>query len=193
MIGENTGVVFREEDHTYWKDGVRIPGFHEAYDFLVPTKKFYKNPSYYAWRGKSVHKATALHDTDSLDFDTLDFEIRPFFGAYVRFLNDHETIWLAAEEFVFHPVLRYAGIMDRYGMLDDQMCVLDIKCGVPVPPLHAMQLCAYSMCLPEVVPHWYVLYLSDKGTYKLKDVYDETLRDVWAGAMRLYWWRKANA
>jgi hypothetical protein len=67
---------------------------------------------------------------------------------------------------------------------------LDIKCGVPRNDITALQLCAYGMCIPEILDRWYVLYLSDKGTYKLMNLYDAGLPEVWKGIMTFYWWRK---
>lgn len=190
MIGVEADIEFRPGDHTYWKGGVSVPGFHEVMDYLIDGPEYYKNPNYYAWRGRGIHSATALIDTNSLNVSALEPDVLPYIDSYYAFLKEYEAIWLMIEQVVYHPKLRYCGTLDRYGMVDGNPCILDIKAGVPEKDKTALQLTAYAMCIPEVLQHHYVLYLSDSGAYKLINLYDPSLPGVWAGAMSWYWWRK---
>lgn len=182
-------ITFRAEDHTYWKGTVQLPGFHEVLSIMLPGENYYANPSYYAWRGREIHAITAEYDKGGA-ITNLEEETAGFFAAYEKFLHDHEVIWLSIEQILHNERLQYCGTLDRYGMVDNKPCILDIKTGVASDSITALQLCAYSMCITEALQYWYVLYLRKDGNYKLLNLYDPALRAVWIGVMNFYWWRK---
>ena len=80
-------IEFRESDHSYWFDGIRVPGVSEIIEGAGLTdpnaQKYYTK--FHADRGTAVHKACELYDKGILDEDSLDPEVVGYLEAYKKF------------------------------------------------------------------------------------------------------------
>lgn len=169
-------LTFDEATHTYTLDGIRLPSVTEvtrfcAYDYKSDRPWLAEAA---ASRGTAVHEACALIDYGEEPEETP--EIAGYLKAYRRFLADYKPEW----ELIEHPIgsldVGFAGTLDRFGTIDGEPSILDIKTGQLHGAALSAQLTAYSELLqtetfllpPE--PDLYALKLSNDGTYTLKRI-----------------------
>lgn len=164
-------LLFFDEGHKYELDGSIIPSVSEITRFL--SREVYQDIQQYrldnaAGRGTRVHKAT--EQLDRLGDCEVDMEIEPYVRAYIKFRQEHSCEWTGIEKPCVNEQLRYAGTMDRIGMLDGQKAILDIKAQSSThAPLVKAQLNGYALCQSE--PHeLYCLQLMNTGKYRLYPV-----------------------
>ncbi len=173
VLGQCCGVLeFEAGTHTYRLDGQVIPGVTSVlkatgiidYSF-IPQDVLQAA----ARRGTAVHLACQYLDEGTLDRTSLDPSIRGYVDAYERFIEDSRFSPAHIEHRVFHGVYRYAGTLDRTGLLDGALTVLDFKTGLVLPG-HALQLAAYTNCLK--LPRRFrrfALKLNDDGIYRVHE------------------------
>ena len=166
------GLTFYGEDHIYMMDGEQLPCVSDLCRFL--HREVYKDaPTWQmeaaADRGTKVHAATeALDGSGRAEIES---EYLPYLEAYVLFLKDHEVEWELSETAMYHPEHRYAGTIDRYGMVDGKKTLLDIKTTYRVmKPLCLASLNLYRMMLQargKTVEQLMILHLKKDGKYRL--------------------------
>ncbi|KKL17566.1 hypothetical protein LCGC14_2484260 [marine sediment metagenome] len=191
-------ISFRESDHSYWLNDVRVPGVNEiieAVGLTDPAAKKNYTP-FHAARGKALHKATYLHDMGVLDESSIDPEIAGCFEAYKLFVKQYIPTWFN-ELIVFNSDLFYVGTLDRFGQLStiDDSVIIDIKTGQKAK-WHAIQLALYAIALTKDIstnPKLYGLYLKKDGTFKAsRDLVDYTSPDIYKVAeavTRVFHWK----
>ena len=176
---------FFEDNHTFLLDGEPIPSVTEILRPLQADSFAAINPAVLkaaADRGTAVHEITEAMDYDMDYEEMLSPDLYPYADAYDDFLMEHEVEWLGIETPV-HFFDQYAGIVDRFGYVDGDLSVVDIK-TVRSPTAEqkasvCCQLYAYDRavraCFPELqgkhMAH-YALYLKKDGSYKLMDCRD---------------------
>ena len=165
-------LLFREADHIYTLDGQVRPCVS---DLCKPLhREIYKDAP--AWqmevaaeRGTAVHKAA--EQLDKCGSASIAEEYRPYLLAYKAFLQDCHPSWDLIEQPLYHPELRYAGTVDRYGNLSCDATLIDIKTTYAVyKPLCRAQLNLYRLLLIArgyPVNRMCILHLRKDGTYKL--------------------------
>lgn len=94
--------------------------------------------------GTAVHMACELDDLGRLDESALDAELLPYLLAWRKFCRDHNCMWQCVETRVYHPTLRYAGTLDRKGIVDGFPAIVDIKSGTALYASVGPQLAAYA-------------------------------------------------
>lgn len=170
-------LLFYDDSHKYTVDGEEVPSVSELTRFL--TRELYNDaPQYFldqaAKRGTNVHKATEAIDK----FGTVEIEdeYAGFVKAYITFLKEHDVSWEKIEWPVcngHHSGMPYAGTVDRYGALDGEVVILDIKTTANISGLHKLcytaQLNLYKLAVEKEKPveKLWVLQLKKDGTYKL--------------------------
>lgn len=179
QIAPPPGLTFDEESHTYRYQGVVVPGVTSV---LKPLMNFdFVDPDVLqaaAQFGRAVHKATELDDLNQLDEDSLDDALAPYLAAWRQFSRDYRVIWSAVEQVVYHPQLRYAGTLDRHGLVLDKPtamgrhvpAIVDIKSGTQLYPSVGPQLAAYHRALNEssVTTKRLAVQLKPDATYVAK-------------------------
>lgn len=180
-------LIFDPETHTYTLDGVKLPSVTEITRFLA-----YDYKSDRPWlaeaaarRGTAVHEACMMIDYGEEPEETP--EIAGYLTAYRRFLMDHKPEWQLIEHPMAGKQLGYAGTLDRYGMIDGQTVILDIKTGAA---LHheavAAQLSGYWWLLLNEInvaaEDRMALRLDKSGVYEL---YREPNGDKWFDACKV--------
>ena len=94
--------------------------------------------------GTAVHYACELHDTNRLDEAALDPALRPYLNGWRKFCSNTGAVWSLVESRVYHPTLRYAGTLDRMGLVDGFPSIVDIKSGTALYQSVGPQLAAYA-------------------------------------------------
>ena len=165
-------LTFLEKNHIYLLDGEDLPCVSDLCRFL--HREIYKDAPKWqmeaaALRGSAVHAATQALDT--LGRAEIEEEHLPYIAAYKAFLAAHSVSWSMIEQPLYHPEHRYAGTVDRYGLLDGHAALVDIKTTYTVyKPLCRAQLNLYRLMLIArgcPVDRMYILHLKRDGTYKL--------------------------
>lgn len=172
---------FFDKGHVYMLDGERLPCVSDLCRFL--HREIYKDAPIWqmeaaADRGTKVHAATEA--LDRAGRAEIEDEYLPYLQAYALFLKEHDVQWELIEYPDYHPAHRYAGTIDRYGMVDGFRTLLDIKTTYRVyKPLCSATLNLYRMMLEarkKTVERLLILHLKKDGTYKLiKFVSDDSV------------------
>ena len=163
---------FFDKGHIYMLDGERLPCVSDLCRFL--HREIYKEAPVWqletaAERGTAVHAATEV--LDKTGRAEIDGDYIPYLEAYAQFRREHEVSWELIEHPDYHPTHRYAGTIDRYGMVDGLHTLVDLKTTYTVyKPLCNASLNLYRMILEarqKTVERLLILHLKKDGTYKL--------------------------
>lgn len=178
-------LIFDRETHTYTLDGEVIPSVSEITRFIAKEVYGECDPvmlSNAAERGTAVHEATETLDKHRT-VEVSD-ELNPYLAAYVKFHKEHEVVWDEIEWSV-HCGTAYAGTLDRYGWVDGEPCILDIKTTCNISSKHrrlyeaAQNLYRIAIGRSYQVKHLYILQLKKDGNYKLIELpIDDALPDA---------------
>ena len=186
-------VRFDEATHTYTLDGKELPSVTHIIRYLAVDKAKNADPNMALIareRGSAVHEATVMYDYSGEIPDDFPAEYAPYLEAYVQFVRDYKPGWELIEHQMGNKTLGFAGTLDRFGLIDGEYAILDIKTSykVDMPSLSA-QLTAYrSLLYKEYSPaKWdeilekglnlYGLQLMRDGKYRLYKC-DESVGDI---------------
>lgn len=154
MIARN-GEVVRDEAHRYWlttgpvrRELVGVSavlkgaGFSDATWFTAESRD----------RGHLVHHVTEEIDAGGAAWHRWTMhhaEIEGYGRSYEQFIEEHRPRWFLTEAIVYDPILGYAGTLDRFGIIDDDVLILgDFKSGA-TQPAHGPQTAAYRRGLTD--------------------------------------------
>jgi hypothetical protein len=163
---------FFDKGHIYTLEGQRLPCVSDLCRFL--HREIYKDAPLWqmeaaADRGTKVHAATEA--LDRTGWAEIEDDYLPYLQAYALFLKEHDVQWELIEHPDYHPAHRYAGTIDRYGMVDGFKTLLDIKTTYKVyKPLCGASLNLYRLMLEargKTVERLLILHLRKDGSYKL--------------------------
>jgi hypothetical protein len=131
-------------------------------------------------RGTAVHLACQYFDEGRLDWAALHESVFPYVEQYARFHRTvHPTI-TGIELTLEHEQYGLVGHCDRTMIIDENVCVVDLKTGGKAP-WHGVQLAGYAMMLDPLHLRR-VLYLSPTA-WKLEPYNDRTDFDVFRAAL----------
>jgi hypothetical protein len=180
---------FDEKTHSYYLDGLKLPSVTS----VLRDARLFEYASgneMYMDRGTNIHMLTELHDTGALDESKVENSILSYLYAWKRFKEDTGIEVLAIEEPVYHPIYLYAGKVDRRVRWNGNEAVIDIKSGL-YAPWHALQTAAYAKTYGRTMLRFCV-YLSDDGSYDLKEHLDPTDWDIFRSALAIANWKRKN-
>lgn len=195
---------FDTDLHEYRFGGINVPGVTSV---LAPLIDYSKVDPVLLERarllGQAVHKTTELYDQDELDVDSLDPQLVPYLDAWIRFRKEVDFQPLGIEQRVYHPTYRYAGTLDRTGLVRGNMAVLDIKKMLVLGPVIGVQLAAYQNALNVVRPSVevpypvriadrYALGLQADGAYRLQQYKDPADWSTFLSLLNLKNWKAKN-
>ena len=207
-------IEFNEEKHEYTFEGEKVPSVSEILSPLSADRYGMITSMVLAEaarRGKIVHALTEAVDYGlSLDGDEDAVEFEAYVEAYCAFLLEHEVEWELAEEIVSYSGGRekpiYAGTVDRYGTIDGEKAVVDIKTYASLDADAQMQASCQTQLYKdailetlseEVMPKRYVLHLKKDGKYRLASLDDFDQKRGWdsgavARELTHLWYQKEN-
>jgi hypothetical protein len=121
-------------------------------------------------RGARVH--AALEQLERHELYTIDPAYEPYVEGYRQFLHDARPVWHGIETPVADLALGYAGRPDRWGTLQGDPVVVEIKTGT-VPSWASLQLVAYARLAldgqPVVRRRRLVVQLLPTGRYTTRE------------------------
>ena len=167
-----SNLEFMGDRHIYYLGGKQIPCVSDLCRFIA--REIYKDtPDWQleaaADRGTKVHSAAEI--LDKYGSAGIEEEYAPYLEAYASFLREHDVNWELIEHAGFHPHFLYAGTIDRYGVLDGERTLVDIKTTYTVhKPLCAATLNLYRLILEAngyTVDQMAILHLRKTGKYKI--------------------------
>lgn len=163
---------FFDKGHIYMLEGERIPCVSDLCRFL--HREIYRDAPIWqmeaaADRGTKVHAATET--LDKTGRAEIQEDYLPYLQAYALFLKEHEVQWELIEHPDFHPEYKYAGTIDRYGMVDGKHTLVDLKTTHTVyKPLCNASLNLYRLMLEarqKSVERLMILHLKKDGKYRM--------------------------
>lgn len=175
-------LTFDEGTHTYRFGGSVVPG---VTSILKPMSDFSRiDPQVLEAKadlGRRVHFACELHDEDDLDPASIEADVAPYFDAYVKFREDTGCEILAVEQKVYHPLMRYAGTLDRVLRIGNCKWMVDLKTCFTTPVSAGPQTAAYLRALADTtITRRAALRLKPDGTYRLEELNNP---DDWSAFM----------
>lgn len=170
-------IDFSEQEHRYWVDGNEVPSVTQVIRFLSIDQAVGADPAMRAAaaeRGTRIHSACCDYDFDHMC--DVDGDITGWVEGYAKFLRDYQVDdWTAQEKIVAGDIagLRMAGTIDRVGIVDGDLMVIDIKTGskiheAPVSAQTVAYALMYEQMTGEKVVKTAVLHLNRKGGYTFK-------------------------
>lgn len=189
---------FEESTHTYRVDGRRVRSVSQILEAagLTGSKIQLESNRYALNRGTQVHLATQLYEERVLDFETLDPVIIPYLEAWKKFLADSGFQSIHVESRKYHSRYRYAGTIDRIGLLDEKPTIIDIKTGAGLSKWVPLQLAGYAglACDSSLAPcdeiQRYACLLTKDGDYKLTRFSNTRDWAVFCAALTLANWKE---
>ena len=198
MVISMCKVQFDEATHTYTLDGKELPSVTHIIRYLAVDKanNADQNMALIAReRGSAVHEATVMYDYSGEIPDDFPTEYAPYMEAYVQFCRDYCIKWELIEHQMGNETLGFAGTLDRFGVIDDKLCILDIKTSykVDIPSLSAQLTAYHDLLLNEQferlentnIRHL-GLQLMRTGKYRLYETDCEKGSDLFYSCLRIY-------
>lgn len=164
-------LTFDEAAHKYFWNGKPVPGVTSILQTLhnfdgVPPEILGLAQA----RGTAVHLACEYHDKGILDESSIDPAIAGYLAGWKKFCAEMRPQWSLIESTCYHAMLRYAGTLDRFGVIhalsDTDEFTLDIKTGIASHPVWGTQTAAYSNAINKPKARRATVQLRDDGTYR---------------------------
>lgn len=185
-------LTFDEANHRYTWNGAPVPGVTSVLapltDLGMVDRDLLQRASEF---GKAVHLACELDDRKQLDIDNLDPALVPYLEAWRQFSSDLSVQWTGIEQRVYHSKLRYAGTLDRKGLVNGRRAIVDIKTSTSLYASVGPQLAAYARADDEInaaTTQRIAVQLKGDGKYHAKEYTDATDWPVFASLLTLRTW-----
>jgi hypothetical protein len=184
---------FDEKSHTYTLGDRKIPSVTQI---LSWGRDLSRIPAWTAQRGTALHLAAEYDDVGDLDESSVDPLVMPHLTAYRAWREEHKPQYIATEVRVVGNLdgLLYAGTIDRVGMVDGYLAIIDIKSGAPRPAEHGAQLAAYAHAWVKLgtTPKLQLatrlgLYVGKDATWAVKHYDSSAYLDTFRAALRRYY------
>lgn len=161
-------LTFDEAEHRYFWHGTPVPGVTTVLKALhnfdgVPEAIL----SAAAERGTAVHLCCEYLDQGILDEASIDPAISGYVDAWRLFCTEMLPVWSHIEARCYHQALRFAGTVDRVGIINGIEYVLDIKTSVASHPVWGVQTAAYANALNKANARRATVQLRKDGTYRM--------------------------
>ncbi len=188
---------FTAEDHSYRLNGVSLPSVTQCTGLLcdygnIPPAVLQAACDF----GTNVHRATELFDLDDLDEDALSPALAPWLDGWKRFKNESGFLVRDIESRVYSKTYGYAGTLDRVGVLNGKLVIIDIKTPTVVNPSTGPQTAAYQHAVEEMnkekIKGRYALQLKGDGTYRLIPYADKNDFNVFLGCLNVINFRRKH-
>lgn len=185
------GLTYTDANHEYRLHGVVIPSVTQAIELVGASDYSGANPRVLAEaarRGTFVHFACQLDDEHDLDDTSVPPEWMGYVEAWRKFRAESGVVIEATEELVCNVAHRYAGRLDRRGLIGARRWIIDLKTGGPMA-WHALQLAGYDAALdPDEKRGRMSVCLAADGSYRCHIHRDPHDRATFLAAVRVAHW-----
>lgn len=186
-----------DDAHQYWWGDAPVPGVNEILRAtgLVNTDYFTEEG---AARGKRRHLLVEDYDRGQIDWSEVEAEDSHILVGYREFLEDTGFVVQSNELPLYHPVLQYAGTLDKLGTLEGKTTVLDVKTGSSVGAWAKIQVAlyalAYAYTFQSEIPRMGILHLrqAKKKQYSWKPITEPYIVDSAMAIVETYHWQQGN-
>lgn len=193
-LTNNGRLEFDDAHHVYTYDAQTVPSVTQALQDGGIVDYSGIDPQY-AVRGTHIHQMLEYYDQGELDITTVDPMYRGYLDAWQQFVQDNFFKATHVEEMVYNHTHRYAGTIDRIGLMGERPAILDIKTAQVKSDWWGIQLAAYKKCVvePYNICHPDVMRVTVRvhmnGGYKVDTWEDETDFSVFLGALAVRNWK----
>jgi hypothetical protein len=184
-------VTFDAGEHKYYVGSRELPSVTQILKSVGMYEAFYSKEEH-RLRGQAVHTACRLICEGRYREEGTHRVVVPFARACQRFIEATGYKQIAAEVPMGSVALGYAGTADGWGMVGDQIWLVDFKSGNP-PALAGAQLAAYELLLAEqgvAVGSRKIVHLSDDERFRVLSFDETRWKSVWRSALNVYNIRK---
>ena len=194
-------IVYNDEMHAYWIDGVRVPSITQAIKCATYDEFDHVNPALLKLRaaqGTSLAKAVEDYHFGRLDVTQYDPDILDDFDSFVEWVEKNRVKIVESEKIVASKRWMFAGRLDLVLRMPglDGLAMVDIK-RTAAPPASgglqtAAQVLAYTEttgCAEKIVR--YLLHIRD-GRCTLVPQHNESDQKVFLAALTVTKWRIEN-
>jgi hypothetical protein len=140
-----SGLTFDAEKHRYFWNGKRVPGVSEIIKTVGLGRNYESVDTFYRDRGVAVHRAIQLYLNGTLDEESLDPVIVPYFKQAKLWLDERnisESLRGCGAEMVWYsPELNVAGTVD---LMWRGKIIYDWKCTKSVDAVTEIQGAFYK-------------------------------------------------
>ena len=188
-------LIFIEKTHQYYLGGTELSSvttiLNQLNDFgRIPPDVLERKRQI----GTAVHKAAELDDAGNLDPDSIDPAVAPYLEGWRKFRRESGFVPEYSEQRVYSTAYQYAGTLDRIGILNNELILLDIKARATDTPETALQTAAYAKAWEEMtganlMHRRYSVRLTQDGNYRLVPHAGLTDFTVFLSCLTLYHWR----
>lgn len=205
--------TFDEPSHEYRLDGVRLPSVTQIIAPIRPDFSMVPPAALEAKRafGTAVHLACELDDLGELEDDATDPRVMGCVQAWRSFKAATSAQIVLNEQRLYHPVMRFAGQVDRTAFLMNMAWrgadstgapwALDLKTSDQPHPSYGVQLAGYLMLLngqPDegVMPsntRRATVHLFEDGTYRFHEYKDPSDEATFIACLTLHRFKEKHA
>lgn len=187
-------LTFEEASHTYRLDGAVIPSVTTLLDKLhsfadVPEEVLAAARE----RGTAAHKACHYWDEGDLDEAMLDAQTAGYLAGWKAFIAESGAKFTAIEAMGSHPLHRYAGTVDRLGVIAGLDWVIDIKTAAASHPMWDLQTSAYAHLFGKPSAKRATVQLRPDGNYKFCEWKDPAAWPTFLSLVTLWNWGAKHA
>ncbi len=186
--------AFDPESHVYTLDGLVVPSVTQVLqgaglvDFSHVSKGVLDRASAF---GTAAHMATALEDEKSLDIFSMDPELQGPVDAWNKFKQDIGFIPEIIEIPLYSDKYKFAGTPDRFGMIDKDKVLVDIKTGA-MTKATAIQTAGYEILAPYKIKRRIGVQLLMDGTYKVHEYKEKSDKAVFLSALNIFNYKRRS-
>lgn len=194
-------LLFEPDTHTYSINGVLVPGVTSLLQPLQRAYRFVPEDVMERARqiGTAVHLACELDDKGTLDEEALDPIIKPYLDAWRSFCKASGAVWYEIEQKVYHVGHRYAGTLDRFGMVHGEPTYVDIKTTAVLSPATGVQLAGYKLAASNAASisdrarrKRMAVQLKSNGEFRCKVYSSPSDTPTFLSLLTLHNWQQAN-
>lgn len=194
---QESEIAFDGSLHRYIVDGVEYPSVTQVlFDVgLVDTTWFKKGSDE---RGNRIHWICEQSDKDPdplrVFIDDVLEEYEGYLDAWEDFKRKSGFVVSAIETKVYAKNMGMAGTIDRIGLLNDKLTILDIKSGAK-QKWHGVQLAGYKMIFQHLLPQSVELrgvYIKKTGKWTMQDYTADEYVSIMMASLTLYRWKRKS-
>lgn len=187
-------VYFEADTHTYTdEEGLVLPSVTQVLKDvgIIDSSKYTEGSA--EW-GTEIHGCLQRID-EGLEQSELYIgtDVYPYVAAHEQFKHDTGFKVTGVEVIYGSEGYRFAGMIDRIGVLNGKDCIIDIKTGGK-ENWHSLQLAGYELLLQDPIHYSYVkryaLHLKNTGKYSLIEYKDRTDKHHFLCALDVHHWKR---